>query len=50
MNNERMYYSHEAEMRAAREMTKLTVILLALGLGAGAVKLVGSAEPITLNR
>jgi gas vesicle protein len=37
MTNERTYYSHDAEMRAMGEKTKLAVLTLALGLGIGAV-------------
>jgi gas vesicle protein len=37
MNTDRIYYSREAEMHAAREMTKLTVLFLTMGLGIGAV-------------
>ena len=37
MNSDRIYYSHEAEVRAAREMTKLTLLFLTFGLGIGAV-------------
>jgi gas vesicle protein len=37
MNNDRIYYSHNAEMHAIRSMTRLTVLYLALGLGIGAV-------------
>jgi gas vesicle protein len=36
MNNDRIYYSHDAEMRAMREMTKSTLLRLMLGLGIGA--------------
>lgn len=34
--NERIYYSHEAEMRANRERAVAIVIFLLLGLGIGA--------------
>jgi len=37
MNNDRVYYSHDAEIRAMREITKLTVLCLTFGLGLGAV-------------
>lgn len=37
MNSDRIYYSREAEMQATREMTKLTVLFLTIGLGIGAV-------------
>ena len=37
MNNDRIYYSHEAEMQAMHEMTKVTLAYLAVGIGAGAV-------------
>ena len=36
MNNDRIYYSREAEVQAMHDMTKLTLIYLALGLGVGA--------------
>jgi gas vesicle protein len=36
MNDDRVYYSHEAEVRARREMTTLVVFYLMLGLGIGA--------------
>jgi len=36
MAEDRIYYSREAEMRAMREMTRLTVIYLAFGLSIGA--------------
>jgi gas vesicle protein len=35
--NERIYYSHEAEMRAMRERMLAVGIFMALGLGIGAV-------------
>ncbi|MDX2077102.1 MAG: YtxH domain-containing protein [bacterium] len=37
MNNERIYYSRDAEMRVARQKTLLTLICLSAGLGIGAV-------------
>jgi hypothetical protein len=37
MENERVYYSHQAEIHAVHEMTKLMVFCLILGLGIGAV-------------
>jgi gas vesicle protein len=37
MNNSRIYYSQEAEMKAIRRMTMMTVLWLALGLAVGAV-------------
>jgi gas vesicle protein len=37
MNNSRVYYSREAEVKAIRQMTLWTVLCLALGLGVGAV-------------
>jgi gas vesicle protein len=37
MSNSRIYYSHEAETKAIRRITMLTVLWLALGLGVGAV-------------
>ncbi len=33
--NNRMYYSHDAEMRAQRERFVLALIVLALGIGFG---------------
>jgi len=36
MNNDRIYYSHDAETQAMRELTKLTLLCLMLGLGIGA--------------
>jgi gas vesicle protein len=36
MNNDRIYYSHAAEMHAMRDRTMLTLICLTLGLGIGA--------------
>lgn len=36
MNNDRIYYSHEAETRAQQAMTRLTILLLMVGLGLGA--------------
>lgn len=35
MNTNRTYYSHEAEVRAARDRALLTVICILLGLGMG---------------
>jgi gas vesicle protein len=35
MNNNRTYYSREAEMRADHEKTVVTLIFLAFGLGVG---------------
>ena len=37
MNNDRIYYSHDAETLAKREMTALTMLALTLGLGIGAL-------------
>lgn len=37
MSNSRIYYSQEAETKAMRQITMLTVLWLALGLGVGAV-------------
>jgi len=37
MNNDRIYYSHEAEMQAMHDMTKITLGYLAIGVGAGAI-------------
>lgn len=37
MSNERIYYSHDAEMSAMRNRTMLTLLFLTLGLGIGAV-------------
>jgi gas vesicle protein len=36
MNNDRIYYSHDAEARAIRETAKLTMLCLALGASIGA--------------
>ncbi len=36
MTNDRIYYSHDAEIHAAREMTKIMVLCLMVGLGIGA--------------
>jgi gas vesicle protein len=36
MNNDRVYYSHDAEVHAMRETAKLTLLCLALGAGIGA--------------
>jgi gas vesicle protein len=36
MNNERVYYSHDAEMHAMRDRTMLTLVFLTFGLGIGA--------------
>jgi gas vesicle protein len=35
--NDRIYYSHEAEMRANRERTVAIMIFLALGVGVGTI-------------
>jgi len=37
MNNDRIYYSHDAETHAKREMTAFTMLALTLGLGIGAM-------------
>ena len=37
MSNSRIYYSQEAETKAMRQITILTVLWLTLGLGVGAV-------------
>jgi gas vesicle protein len=37
MNNDRVYYSHDAETQAKREMTAFTMLALTLGLGIGAM-------------
>jgi gas vesicle protein len=37
MNNERIYYSREAEIQAIREIAKLMVFCVTLGLGIGAI-------------
>jgi len=37
MNNDRVYYSHDAEVHAMRDKTLLTAVFLLLGLGIGAV-------------
>jgi len=37
MNDSRVYYSHDAEVQAARDKAMLTLVCLALGLGIGAV-------------
>jgi gas vesicle protein len=37
MSNDRVYYSHEAEMHAMRDKTVLTLVFLTFGLGIGAV-------------
>ncbi|HEX2622505.1 MAG TPA: YtxH domain-containing protein [Phototrophicaceae bacterium] len=37
MNNDRVYYSHDAESHAMREITRLMALCLMLGLGVGAV-------------
>jgi gas vesicle protein len=37
MNNDRIYYSHDAEMHAMRDRTVLTLVFLTFGLGIGAV-------------
>jgi gas vesicle protein len=36
MNNDRIYYSHDAEMHAMRDRTILTLVCLTFGLGIGA--------------
>lgn len=36
MNSDRIYYSHDAEMRAMHNRTMLTLVCLAFGLGIGA--------------
>lgn len=35
MSNERVYYSHDAEIGAARDKTRLVVLCLMIGLGIG---------------
>jgi gas vesicle protein len=37
MNNDRVYYSHDAETQAKREMVALTMLALTLGMGIGAL-------------
>ncbi len=37
MNNERIYYSHEAEMYAMRDRTVLAMLFLTFGMGIGAI-------------
>jgi len=37
MNNDRVFYSHDAEIHARREMTALALLALTLGLGIGAL-------------
>jgi len=37
MNNDRVYYSHDAEIQAKREIAAFTIVALALGLGIGAL-------------
>jgi hypothetical protein len=37
MNSDRTYYSHDAEMRAMRERLVLSVLILLVGLGTGAL-------------
>ena len=37
MNNDRVYYSHDAETHARREIAALATLALALGLGIGAL-------------
>jgi gas vesicle protein len=37
MNNDRIYYSHEAEMHAMRDRTVLRLVFLTFGLGIGAI-------------
>lgn len=36
MNNDRIYYSNDAEMHAMRNRTMLTLVFLTFGLGIGA--------------
>jgi gas vesicle protein len=36
MNNDRVYYSHDAEMHAMRDRTVLALVFLTFGLGIGA--------------
>lgn len=35
MSNERVYYSHDAEMQAGRDRTMLALVFLTLGMGIG---------------
>lgn len=35
MNNDRIYYSHDAEVQAIRDRTMLALVFLTLGLGIG---------------
>ena len=37
MSNDRVYYSHDAEMHAMRDRTVWTLVFLTFGLGIGAV-------------
>jgi gas vesicle protein len=37
MNNDRVYYSHDAETQAKREMVAISMLALTLGLGIGAL-------------
>jgi len=37
MNSDRVYYSHDAEIHAVREMTRLMALCLIVGLGIGVV-------------
>ena len=37
MNNDRIYYSHDAETHARRVIAAFTIVALALGLGIGAI-------------
>lgn len=37
MNNDRIYYSHDAETQAKRETATLTLFALTVGLGVGAL-------------
>jgi gas vesicle protein len=37
MNNDRVYYSRDAETQAKREMAALTMLALTLGIGIGAL-------------
>lgn len=36
MNNDRIYYSHDAQIHAVQQMTKLMALCLMVGLGIGA--------------
>lgn len=37
MNNDRIYYSHDAEVQAMRNRTVLTLLFLVFGLGIGSI-------------